>query len=125
VDVLLTTQASYITRDLVNHGGEPAKIALGLLKLTVPTRGRHHTPPRRRVAGHGLGTSPGRARPARRLSRSTSRGVPGRGGRRVEPDAYRWWVRFGFVPFDPDDEHNLDLYLLTADIECTIEELER
>ena len=25
--------ASYVTRDLVNRGGEPAKIALGLLKL--------------------------------------------------------------------------------------------
>jgi hypothetical protein len=36
VDVLLTAQASYVTRDLVNREGEPAKIALGLLKLTVP-----------------------------------------------------------------------------------------
>jgi len=26
----------YVTRDLVNRRGEPAKIALGLLKLTVP-----------------------------------------------------------------------------------------
>ena len=31
--------ASYVTRDLVNRGGEPAKIALGLLKLTVPRLG--------------------------------------------------------------------------------------
>ena len=38
--MLLTTYASYVTRDLVNRGGEPAKIALGLLKLTVPRRGR-------------------------------------------------------------------------------------
>ena len=37
MDVLLTTLASYVTRDLVNRGGEPAKIALGLLKLTVPS----------------------------------------------------------------------------------------
>jgi hypothetical protein len=27
---------SYVTSDLVNRGGLPAKIALGLLKLTVP-----------------------------------------------------------------------------------------
>ena len=38
MDVLLTTYASYVTRDLVNCGGEPAKIALGLLKLTVPSK---------------------------------------------------------------------------------------
>jgi hypothetical protein len=31
--------SSYGTRDLVNRGGETAKIALGLLKLTVPLRG--------------------------------------------------------------------------------------
>ena len=39
----------------------------------------------------------------------------------LNPDAFRWWQRFGFVPFDPDDEYNLDLYLLTDDIRRTIE----
>jgi GNAT superfamily N-acetyltransferase len=38
----------------------------------------------------------------------------------LNPNAFQWWARLGFVPFDPDDEHNLDLYLLTADIEVTI-----
>ena len=44
MDVLLTAQASYVTRDLVNRGGEPAKIALGLLKLTVPIAVRRRVP---------------------------------------------------------------------------------
>ena len=52
MDVLLTTYASYVTHDLVNRGGEPVKIALGLLKLTVldqrPVR----------IAAHRCGRSP-------------------------------------------------------------------
>jgi len=31
-----------------------------------------------------------------------------------------WWERLGFHPFDPDDPDQLDLYLLTADIEATL-----
>jgi len=34
--------------------------------------------------------------------------------------AYTWWQRFGFVPFDPDDAGNLDLYLLSSDIQATL-----
>jgi GNAT superfamily N-acetyltransferase len=40
----------------------------------------------------------------------------------LNPGAFRWWKRFGFVPFDPDDESNLDLHLLTGDIERTLAE---
>jgi GNAT superfamily N-acetyltransferase len=40
----------------------------------------------------------------------------------LNPRAFRWWQRFGFVPFDPDDESNFDLYLLTGDIERTLAE---
>lgn len=39
------------------------------------------------------------------------------------PPAYTWWQRFGFVPFDPADETNLDLYLLTKNIEATLARL--
>ena len=32
-----------------------------------------------------------------------------------------WWERFGFRPFDPDDPDELDLYLLTSEIEATLQ----
>ncbi|GAB1695149.1 GNAT family N-acetyltransferase [Krasilnikovia sp. M28-CT-15] len=38
-------------------------------------------------------------------------------------DAYNWWESFGFVPLDPQDGANLDLYLLTKDIEATLARL--
>jgi GNAT superfamily N-acetyltransferase len=34
--------------------------------------------------------------------------------------ARTWWERLGFHPFDPDDPDQLDLYLLTAEIEATL-----
>jgi GNAT superfamily N-acetyltransferase len=34
--------------------------------------------------------------------------------------ARRWWEHLGFHPFDADDPHNPDLYLLTAEIETTL-----
>lgn len=37
--------------------------------------------------------------------------------------AYEWWQRFGFAPFDPDDETRLDLFLLTKDIEATLQHM--
>lgn len=40
----------------------------------------------------------------------------------VNPRAFRWWRRLGFVPFDPDGDGNMDLYLLTGDIERTLAE---
>ena len=41
----------------------------------------------------------------------------------LDESAHRWWQPFGFVPFDPADPANLDLYLLTADIARTLERL--
>jgi GNAT superfamily N-acetyltransferase len=38
----------------------------------------------------------------------------------LHSEARRWWERLGFHPFDPDDQHHPDLYLLTADIEKTL-----
>lgn len=35
-------------------------------------------------------------------------------------EARGWWERLGFRRFDPDDPEQLDLYLLTADIEATL-----
>lgn len=34
--------------------------------------------------------------------------------------AYTWWQRLGFVPFAPEDPTNLDLYLLSGDIQATL-----
>jgi GNAT superfamily N-acetyltransferase len=41
----------------------------------------------------------------------------------VNTPARRWWEHLGFHPFDPDDdEHHPDLYLLTADIQKTLQQ---
>jgi GNAT superfamily N-acetyltransferase len=34
--------------------------------------------------------------------------------------AHQWWQRLGFRPFDPDEPDQLDLYLLTSEIEATL-----
>jgi GNAT superfamily N-acetyltransferase len=34
--------------------------------------------------------------------------------------ASTWWERLGFRPFDPDERDQLDLYLLTSEIEATL-----
>jgi GNAT superfamily N-acetyltransferase len=34
--------------------------------------------------------------------------------------ARTWWKRLGFQPFDPDQPDELDLYLLTTEIEATL-----
>ena len=34
--------------------------------------------------------------------------------------ARTWWERLGFHPFDPNDPDQLDLYLLTAEIDATL-----
>jgi GNAT superfamily N-acetyltransferase len=38
--------------------------------------------------------------------------------------ARTWWERLGFHPFDPDQLDQLDLYLLTADIDTTLHRLQ-
>jgi hypothetical protein len=35
--------------------------------------------------------------------------------------ARTWWERLGFHPFDPDDPDQLDLYLLTSEIDATLQ----
>lgn len=42
----------------------------------------------------------------------------------LDDGARSWWERFGFHPFDPDDAENLDLYLLTNEIEETLRSLQ-
>jgi GNAT superfamily N-acetyltransferase len=37
--------------------------------------------------------------------------------------ARTWWERLGFHPFDPDDPDQLDLYLLTSEIDTTLRRL--
>jgi GNAT superfamily N-acetyltransferase len=34
--------------------------------------------------------------------------------------AHAWWERLGFHPFDPDEPDQLDLYLLTSEINATL-----
>lgn len=36
-------------------------------------------------------------------------------------NARAWWLRFGFEPLDPTDPDCFDLYLLTVDIEATLD----
>ncbi|MDX1887899.1 GNAT family N-acetyltransferase [Mycolicibacterium sp. 120270] len=79
----------------------------------------------RRAAGHGLGTALVVHILQKAVEINHTAACRAVVVDALNPDAFRWWVRFGFVPFDPEDEHNLDLYLLTADIERTIEALER
>jgi GNAT superfamily N-acetyltransferase len=38
--------------------------------------------------------------------------------------ARTWWERPGFHPFDPDEPDQLDLYLLTAEIDTTLRRLQ-
>jgi len=39
----------------------------------------------------------------------------------LNPTARTWWERLGFRPFDPADPDQLDLYLLTAEIQATLQ----
>ncbi|MDP2712610.1 MAG: GNAT family N-acetyltransferase [Solirubrobacteraceae bacterium] len=39
--------------------------------------------------------------------------------------ARAWWERLGFHPFDPDDPADTDLYLLTSEIQVTLDTLEQ
>jgi GNAT superfamily N-acetyltransferase len=39
----------------------------------------------------------------------------------LHSEARRWWERLGFQPFEPT--RSLELYLLTADIQATLERL--
>jgi GNAT superfamily N-acetyltransferase len=38
----------------------------------------------------------------------------------LNANAHSWWERLGFHAFDPSDPEQLDLYLLTAEIEATL-----
>lgn len=43
----------------------------------------------------------------------------------IDETVRSWWENFGFHPFDPTDPDNLDLYLLTAEIDATMQALPR
>jgi GNAT superfamily N-acetyltransferase len=76
-----------------------------------------------RVAGYGLGTSLVRHILAVAVSINSVAACRAVVVDAVNADAYRWWQRFGFAPLEPDDESNRDLYVLTGDIQRTIEEI--
>lgn len=42
----------------------------------------------------------------------------------LDDRARAWWERLGFTPFDPTEPDQLDLYLLTSDIETTLREIQ-
>ncbi|MGH3560303.1 MAG: GNAT family N-acetyltransferase [Mycobacterium sp.] len=77
----------------------------------------------RRVAGHGLGTSLVRHILAVAVEINTAAACRAVVVDALNADAYLWWQRFGFAPLEPDDDRNLDLYLLTGDIQRTIDEI--
>jgi ribosomal protein S18 acetylase RimI-like enzyme len=37
----------------------------------------------------------------------------------LNASARDWWERLGFHPFEPDEPNQLDLYLLTSEIQAT------
>ncbi|HET6871068.1 MAG TPA: GNAT family N-acetyltransferase [Solirubrobacteraceae bacterium] len=41
----------------------------------------------------------------------------------INEQARTWWERFGFRPFAPDEPDQLDLYLLTSEIEATLRKI--
>jgi len=41
----------------------------------------------------------------------------------LHPTARGWWEHLGFQPFEPENERSLDLYLLTADIQATLQRM--
>jgi len=41
----------------------------------------------------------------------------------LNPNARAWWQRLGFQSFDPADPDQLDLYLLTAEIQTTLRKI--
>ena len=41
----------------------------------------------------------------------------------INEQARTWWERFGFHPFAPDEPGQLDLYLLTSEIDATLRRL--
>lgn len=42
----------------------------------------------------------------------------------IHDNARAWWKRLGFHPFQPEDPTNLDLYLLSAEIEATLQSID-
>lgn len=42
----------------------------------------------------------------------------------LNEEARTWWERIGFHPFEPEDQTNPDLYLLSSEITATLEAME-
>lgn len=101
----------------IERSASPARVAKGA-PTRVPALLVGRLTVDQRVASHGLGTS--------LVLHILTKAVNVVAACRavvvdaLNPDSYRWWQRFGFAP---DDENNLDLYLLTDDIQRTIEDV--
>lgn len=106
----------------VDRAASPKKLAKGAPEQ-VPALlvGRLATD--RAVAGYGLGTQMVKHILATAVELNTQAACKAVVVTALNADAYRWWGRFGFEPFDAGDDTNLDLYLLTKDIAATLDRL--
>ena len=77
----------------------------------------------RSIAGSGVGTALVAHVLTTAVDLNQSAACRGVVATAVDHQARTWWERLGFLPFDPKDPENLDLYLLTADIEATLRSL--
>lgn len=104
----------------VNRSAGPALLARGA-PSSVPALlvGRLATD--RSVAGLGLGTEMVKHILATAVELNIKAACRAVVVTALNESAFRWWQRFGFTSFDPDDPTNFDLYLLTKDIGATLE----
>lgn len=77
----------------------------------------------RRVAGHGVGTALVRHILAVAVTLNLSAACRAVVVEAADNGTYRWWQRFGFAALVPGDDAGRELYLLTGDIQRTIEDL--
>jgi hypothetical protein len=74
----------------------------------------------RSVAGLGLGTDMVHHVLKTAVELNLSAGCRAVVVNALDASAYSWWKSLGFDPFDDTDPQNLDLYLLSSDIQATL-----
>jgi len=130
------TAATWVIADQGDHVVAYVSIAMtGIDRSAAPSPLANHTPDPipailigrlavdRSVAGLGVGTALVAhvlATAVELNERVACRAVVATA---IDDRARQWWEHFGFHPFDRNDPHNLDLYLLTAEIEATLRSL--
>lgn len=79
----------------------------------------------RRYAGRGIGTTLVAHALATAVELNASAACRAVVVTAVNARARAWWERLGFHSFDPSDSSRTDLYLLTSEIEATLDQLTR